>query len=53
MDNSDDRMTVADAAKILQVINNCCKMLLFTKSEISQIAMICLKAIERTESECD
>ena len=53
MNNSDDRMTVDDARKTLQVINNCCKMLLFTKSEINQIAIICLKAIERTESECD
>lgn len=49
-----ERMTVVDARKILQIMNDCCKGLIFTKDEISQIATICLKAIEREEpKECD
>lgn len=49
--SDEERMTVVDARKILQIMNDCCKGLLFTKSELSQIAMIALKAIERAESE--
>lgn len=47
---SDERMTVADARKMLQIMNGCCKGLIFTKEEVSRIAIICLKAIEREES---
>lgn len=46
-----EKMTVVDARKMLQIMNNCCKGLIFTKDEVSQIAAICLKAIERGESE--
>lgn len=49
MDN--EKMTTVDARKLLQIMNDCCKGLIFTKGEISQIAAICLKAIEREESE--
>lgn len=49
MDN--EKMTTVDARKMLQIMNDCCKGLIFTKGEISQIAAICLKAIEREESE--
>lgn len=49
MDN--EKMTTVDARKMLQIMNDCCKGLIFTKGEISQIATICLKAIEREESE--
>lgn len=48
MDN--EKMTVVDARKLLQIMNDCCKGLIFTKDEVSQIAAICLKAIEREES---
>lgn len=47
---NDERMTVVDARKVLQIMNDCCKGLVFTKKEVSQIATICLKAIEREES---
>lgn len=47
---SDERMTVVDARKMLQIMNDCCKGPAFTKEEVSQIATICLKAIEREES---
>lgn len=46
-----EKMTVVDARKMLQIMNNCCKGLIFTKDEASQIAAICLKAIEREERE--
>lgn len=46
----DERMTVVDARKMLQIMNDCCKALVFTKEEVSKIATICLKAIEREES---
>lgn len=49
MDN--EKMKVVDARKLLQIMNDCCKGLIFTKDEVSQIATICLKAIERNESE--
>lgn len=49
MDN--EKMTTVDARKMLQIMNDCCKGLIFTKGEISQIAAICLKVIEREESE--
>lgn len=47
----DEKMTVVDARKLLKIMSDCCKGLIFTKDEISQIAKICLKAIERTERE--
>ena len=43
MDN--EKMTVPDARKLLQIMNDCCKSLIFTKDEVSRIATICLKAI--------
>lgn len=43
-------MTVVDARTMLQIMNDCCKGPAFTKEEVSQIATICLKAIEREES---
>lgn len=49
MDN--EKMTVIDARKLLQIMNDCCKGLIFTKDEVSQIATICLKSIEREEQE--
>ncbi len=48
---ADERMTVIDARKMLQVMNICCKGLIFTKSEICQISMVCMKALEREEKE--
>lgn len=48
---TDEKMTVADARKMLQVMNVCCKGLIFTKSELCQISMVCLKALEREEKE--
>lgn len=44
------KMTVSDARKMLQIMNDCCKGLVFTKDEISQIATICLTAIKREET---
>lgn len=46
---ADERMTVVDARKMLQIMNVCCKGLIFTKSEICQISMVCMKALEREE----
>ena len=46
-----EKMTVVDARKMLQIMNDCCKGLIFTKDEVSQIASICLKAIEREEKQ--
>lgn len=46
---ADERMTVIDARKMLQVMNICCKGLIFTKSELCQISMVCMKALEREE----
>lgn len=46
----EERMTVVDARKMLQIMNDCYKGLIFTKDEVSQIATICLRAIEREES---
>lgn len=43
---SDERVTIVDARKLLQIMNDCCKGLVFTKDEVRQIATICLKAIE-------
>lgn len=51
MDNLDEQMDIVDARNMLQIMNDCCKGLVFTKGEISQIATIALKAIERAESE--
>lgn len=51
--SENDRMTVVDARKTLQIMNDCCKGLVFAKGEISQIATICLRAIERAESEVE
>lgn len=48
-----DRMTVVDARKMLQIMNDCCKGLVFTKGEIIRIATICLNVIERAESEVE
>ena len=47
----DGRMTMVDARKMLQVMNVCCKGIIFTKSEICQISMVCMKALEREEKE--
>lgn len=44
-----EKMTVVDARKLLQIMNDCCKGLVFTKHEVTQIALICLGAIEREE----
>lgn len=49
--DSKNKMTIPDAEKLIQVIDSCCKTLLFTKSEVSQIATICLQAIHRAEQE--
>ncbi len=49
MDN--EKMTVVDARKLLQIMNDCCRGMIFTKDEVSQIATICLKAIEREEEQ--
>lgn len=46
-----ERMDVTDARKMMQIMNDCCRGFVFTKSELSQIAKICLAAIERTERE--
>lgn len=45
-----ERMTIVDARKILQIMDGCCKGLVFTKDEIRQIATICMSAIEREEA---
>jgi len=53
MDN--EKMTVVDARKILQIMNDCCKGLIFTKDEVSQIAaltMACALGIEQDCNEC-
>lgn len=50
---ADERMTVVDARKMLQVMNVCCKGLIFTKSELRQISMVCMKALEREEKQSD
>lgn len=44
-------MRLIDARKILQVMNVCCKGLIFTKFELRQISMVCMKALEREEKE--
>lgn len=46
-----EKMTVVDARKMLQIMDDCCKGLIFTKDELSQIASICLRAIEREENQ--
>lgn len=48
-----ERMTVVDARKMLQIMDGCCKGLIFTKDEIRQISVICLNAIERESGEGD
>lgn len=44
-------MTVVDARKLLETMNVLCKGLAFTKKEVTEISLICLKTIERLEME--
>jgi len=46
---NNEKITIVNARKLLQFMNLCCKGLIFTKDEAQQIALICLKAVEREE----
>lgn len=53
MNNLNDKITPAEARKLLEVVTPLARGCVFTKLEQMQIASICKKAVDRELEGCD